>query len=623
MSKSLALLRLGDRYAALGLRTAAQAVFERAAAQGGSDPTAPRRLAELALDAGDGATARRHADEAQKRAPSAALRLLVARALAAAGELGAARFAFAAVMEASGVDARLRTAAYLGRAEVAAREGDAAGTGAFVSAALEELVGSRQPPTMEDAHLADEVAARAVALGHIADLKARLVELSAGDGSGRIQLILAAALAAEQAHSHGIPDAEIEGALERALAQNPGSPPIQLRLALRLSRRRYRDAQARARTIALLEELAQGDAIGEDDLERGRVYFLLAALHEDDPASRASAEDAYRKGLKLRPRHAAAANNLALLALQQGDLTAARRELRHALALDGEYDVAWLNVARLSDAARDDVAAWLDAAEPGSGALCGPVAARLARASAESATQAVLEALYSKGHRLKNLLGIAGARVRSARKAGPEDVPQRLADLEQELGALYDEWAAHLRTLQAEGPRLEIVPINPLVAEVVAAATQDGRPPLRFAAGATLPDLRGDRALLREALLNLVVNALDAQEQNGERDRPVEIATRAVVAAGRAPSIEVEIKDRGAGIARADLARIFAPGFTTKAHGSGLGLAVANRVVAAHHGRILVDSEVGRGTTITVVLPSDLGGFSTLAPTLVSRAEPQ
>src|SRR5262249_56025132 len=87
-----------------------------------------------------------------------------------------------------------------------------------------------------------------------------------------------------------------------------------------------------------------------------------------------------------------------------------------------------------------------------------------------------------------------------------------------------------------------------------------------------------------------------------------------------APAVEIEIRDRGTGIPKSDMARIFAPGFTTKTQGSGLGLAVANRVVAAHHGRILVDSEVDRGTIITVVLPSDLGGFSSLA-TPVSRAE--
>jgi len=85
--------------------------------------------------------------------------------------------------------------------------------------------------------------------------------------------------------------------------------------------------------------------------------------------------------------------------------------------------------------------------------------------------------------------------------------------------------------------------------------------------------------------------------------------------------VAIEIRDRGHGIAKGDIARLFSPGFTTKPQGSGLGLAVANRVVVAHHGRILVDSEVDRGTTMTVVLPGDLGGFSSLAPA-ASRADP-
>ena len=102
----------------------------------------------------------------------------------------------------------------------------------------------------------------------------------------------------------------------------------------------------------------------------------------------------------------------------------------------------------------------------------------------------------------------------------------------------------------------------------------------------------------------------------------MEIITRAVGGPAGAPAVEIAILDRGGGIDRADIARIFAPGFTTKPHGSGIGLAVAQRVVAAHHGRILVDSEVDRGTAVTVVLPSDLGGFSALALSEGSRAEP-
>src|SRR5262249_36206464 len=349
---------------------------------------------------------------------------------------------------------------------------------------------------------------------------------------------------------------------------------------------------------------------------------------EDDPAARARAEEAYRAGLRLRPRHAAAANNLSLLALAQGDVAAARRELSRALWLDADYDVAWLNAARLLDAGRpspafaEEVGAWLDAAEPGTGALGAGPAARLARAAAEHATQTIMEALHAKGHRPKNPLGITRARGPAARKAATGELDDKLGELERDLGGLYDEWAAHLRTLQAEGPRLEIVPVNPLVSEVVAAAAEEGRPAVRFVPASALPDLKADRALLREALLNLVVNALDAQETGDAKDRAVEVVTRAVAGAGGAPAVEVEIRDRGPGIPRADLGKIFAPGYTTKPRGSGIGLAVANRVVAAHHGRLLLDSEEGRGTTVTVVLPSDLGGFSSLAATTVARAEP-
>ena len=56
------------------------------------------------------------------------------------------------------------------------------------------------------------------------------------------------------------------------------------------------------------------------------------------------------------------------------------------------------------------------------------------------------------------------------------------------------------------------------------------------------------------------------------------------------------------------------PGYTTKETGSGVGLTIAERVVTAHHGRIQIDSEEGRGTVVIVVLPSDLGGFPGLGP---------
>ena len=68
----------------------------------------------------------------------------------------------------------------------------------------------------------------------------------------------------------------------------------------------------------------------------------------------------------------------------------------------------------------------------------------------------------------------------------------------------------------------------------------------------------------------------------------------------------------GPGIARAHLGRLFVPGFTTKETGSGVGLAIAERVITAHHGRIAVDSSEGQGTTVTITLPTDVSVLSAL-----------
>src|SRR5690606_22832577 len=93
----------------------------------------------------------------------------------------------------------------------------------------------------------------------------------------------------------------------------------------------------------------------------------------------------------------------------------------------------------------------------------------------------------------------------------------------------------------------------------------------------------------------------------------VAVRVRAVASpSGGAPIVEVVVADTGPGIPRAHLGRLFVPGFTTKETGSGVGLAIAERVVAAHHGRITVDSEEGRGTTIAITLPTDKSGLSSL-----------
>jgi signal transduction histidine kinase len=290
-------------------------------------------------------------------------------------------------------------------------------------------------------------------------------------------------------------------------------------------------------------------------------------------------------------------------------------DIERALRIDSGHGLAWRSAARVLEAVSPGAALpglverILDAAWPGAGSAAVQVAPRLVTAMAEVTRGDVLAGIHTRGHRVKNLLGIAAARARSARKnAAAPDIDDRLAELERELTALYDEWAAYLRSMQAAGPRLEILPVAPLLAEVVAAAGAAGTVAVELKIAAGLPDLRGDRMLLREAIHNLVANAIEACAESGGR---VAVSARSS-ASGGASVVEIEVADGGPGIPPGDLSRLFSPGFTTKKSGSGIGLAVAERAVEAHNGRIVIDSELGRGTRVTVLLPTELSAFARL-----------
>jgi signal transduction histidine kinase len=111
---------------------------------------------------------------------------------------------------------------------------------------------------------------------------------------------------------------------------------------------------------------------------------------------------------------------------------------------------------------------------------------------------------------------------------------------------------------------------------------------------ADLPPLVGVRGQLVSVFLNLVLNAIDATAKGGH------IALGAEAEAG---GVRAWVRDDGAGIAPEHQARLFQPYFTTKRHGTGLGLFMSRMLLAQHGGRIDCDSRPGAGTTFTVWLP--------------------
>ncbi|UCD63479.1 MAG: hypothetical protein JSW34_12135 [Candidatus Zixiibacteriota bacterium] len=117
---------------------------------------------------------------------------------------------------------------------------------------------------------------------------------------------------------------------------------------------------------------------------------------------------------------------------------------------------------------------------------------------------------------------------------------------------------------------------------------------------ADLPEISCFPKRLNQVLLNILINARQAIEGKGE----IRISTGGV---GEG-QVFVAIEDTGPGIPPANLDKIFDPGFTTKGAGigTGLGLSICYQIIKDHRGDIRVESELGRGTKFTVILPVDL-----------------
>lgn len=204
-------------------------------------------------------------------------------------------------------------------------------------------------------------------------------------------------------------------------------------------------------------------------------------------------------------------------------------------------------------------------------------------------------------HEIRN--PVTAARSLAQQLAREPDVAHaaELCLILEELERVERQVAALLRFARREELRLEPADLGELVR-----ATLDGFRARCDAAGIAVvldaaPGVvaRADRERLRQVLVNLVENAVDAlADADGARILAVAVGRRNAHA-------RVAVRDSGPGIPPEALARVFEPFFSTKARGTGLGLAIAKRTVDAHGGRITAASGAEGGTVFTVELPLD------------------
>jgi len=179
----------------------------------------------------------------------------------------------------------------------------------------------------------------------------------------------------------------------------------------------------------------------------------------------------------------------------------------------------------------------------------------------------------------------------------------------ERISKIVRDYLDSTRPLEPERSPTAIPKLLEEAVELVQGVAPGKRVAVTWRVDAALGELVTDPGLLRQIVVNLVANALDAVDKNGR----IEIAARPVD-----DDVLISVRDTGHGIPPDDLRRIFEPFYTTKGRGkgTGLGLAICRQLTAALGGGISVESAPGQGSTFSVRLP--VQGPPVVSPTVSS-----
>jgi two-component system NtrC family sensor kinase len=236
--------------------------------------------------------------------------------------------------------------------------------------------------------------------------------------------------------------------------------------------------------------------------------------------------------------------------------------------------------------------------------------ARLNAAQAQLLQSAKLAAVgelsASVAHEINNPLYAARNSLYLVEQDLAVDAPQRafLAIAQQELGRIariITRMRDFYRPAKAELAATNINVLLRETLELVQTHLRHGHINAATDLGPDLPAIVAHADQLRQVFLNIILNACDAMPEGGD----LRLKTRLLQTRSEAPSsISIDICDTGVGIPVEHRSHLFEPFYTTKAHGTGLGLAISAHIVTQHGGRILVESELGQGTTFSILLPT-------------------
>lgn len=403
---------------------------------------------------------------------------------------------------------------------------------------------------------------------------------------------------------------------QRAVDLDSGHLKAMFQLSLLHARQRYRDSSHRKEAIANLRNLIEMyQEIGS--FERiHEAFFILGSIYDDDPGDADLAIEAYKNGLQLAEWSAEVHNNLGVLYSQKGAVDEAVKEFRAAIRIDPEYENAYRNLAKLyfyqrNEEIMKDFQRWIQEMPE----VSARILFNLSLALIDIGRAEACESIYSRAHRIKNLIGVAGSKLRRACREVSDDSSARLTEILTDQEKCYNEMVSLLGALKHDDLILDMVNVNAIIEGVIRQTGFRSDKPgdgmlllgdvkssniecfLHLAKN--LPNVKGDPMKLKEALNNIIINALEAMNDGGT----LTISTQY---SDTTSEVEITLQDNGVGISAEDLDNIFKPGYTTKEAGSGFGLSIVDRIIKEHKGRIHISSRKGERTEVKIHLPVNL-----------------
>lgn len=211
-------------------------------------------------------------------------------------------------------------------------------------------------------------------------------------------------------------------------------------------------------------------------------------------------------------------------------------------------------------------------------------------------------------HEIRNPLMIIKTSLRALRRedAGPAQVSTAAKDIDEEIARLNRIVSEVLDFARPITFDVAPVDLNALARDAVkAASAADGGSGIRLDLAPGVPAISTDAERMRQALVNILENAIQAvAARNGDEAAPTD-AIRLRTFSIDARRVGITVSDKGPGIAPEDLPRVFDPYFTTRRTGTGIGLAISRNIIDGLGGRITVASERDRGTEVRIELPLD------------------